>query len=151
MKSPSRLTSHLGFWLRSVSNQVSHSFARKVETTGVTVAEWVILRQLFEEGVEVAPSQVADSTNLSRGAVSKLIERLVQKKLVHREGAEGDRRYQTVKLTRAGGLLVPQLTKLADQNDEEFFGDLTKAEKTALMNALKKIVEAKGIQEIPTE
>lgn len=148
---PSDLKSHLGFWLRSVSNQVSHSFARKVEESGVTVAEWVILRELYENKVDVAPSVVAKNAKLSRGAVSKLIERLVTKKLVDRKESFDDRRYQTVKLTKSGELLVPKLSKLADQNDEEFFGELTKLEKSSLLKTLKKIVETKGIDEIPTE
>ena len=46
----SDLTAHLGYWLRYVSNHVSHAFARKVEARGVTVAEWVLLRQLLESG-----------------------------------------------------------------------------------------------------
>ena len=35
----SDLTSHLGYWLRHVSNHVSHAFARKLESRDVTVAE----------------------------------------------------------------------------------------------------------------
>jgi hypothetical protein len=38
------LESHLGYWLRAVSNQVSGAFAARVETLGVSVAEWVVLR-----------------------------------------------------------------------------------------------------------
>lgn len=41
---PSQLESDLGYWLRSVSNAVSRSFARKVEGEGVTVAEGVFLQ-----------------------------------------------------------------------------------------------------------
>ena len=49
------LTAHVGYWLRYVSNHVSHAFARKLEREGVTVAEWVILRELFESDA-VAPA-----------------------------------------------------------------------------------------------
>jgi DNA-binding MarR family transcriptional regulator len=150
-ESPSPLKSHLGFWLRTVSNQVSQSFARKVEASGVTVAEWVILRELFENEHEVAPSLVAKNTQLSRGAVSKLIDRLVLKKLVYRKGSAEDRRYQTVTLTKAAESLVPKLAKLADENDEEFFGELSKTEKQNLQYILQKIVDTNGISEIPTE
>ncbi|MEI9903207.1 MAG: hypothetical protein WDN06_03970 [Asticcacaulis sp.] len=48
MTSPSHLEAHLGYWMRFVSNHVSQAFARKVEAHGVTVAEWVVLRELFE-------------------------------------------------------------------------------------------------------
>lgn len=150
-KETSHLTSHIGFWLRRVSNQVSYSFARKVEASGITVAEWVILRELFEIDEAVAPSLLAENTQLTRGAVSKLIERLVIKKLVDRKDSKEDRRYQTVSLTKTGKVLVPKLAKKADENDDEFFNELTKTEKTQLLNILKKIVESKGITNIPIE
>ena len=52
----SDLTTHLGYWLRLVSNPVSQAFARKVELAGVTVAEWVFLRALLaRESVASAP------------------------------------------------------------------------------------------------
>src|ERR687892_599759 len=96
--SPVSLQSHTGFWLRFVSNHVSHSFARKLTNTGVTVAEWVILRELFDAG-ETSPSRLATSSGLTRGAVSKLIDRLLTKGLVSRAEANNDRRFQDVNLT----------------------------------------------------
>src|SRR5579862_5844947 len=95
------LKSHIGFWLRVVSNHVSHTFARKLEGSGVTVAEWVILREMFDSA-STSPSALATATGLTRGAISKLIDRLVQKKLASRAEASGDRRFQDVKLTSAG-------------------------------------------------
>jgi hypothetical protein len=56
---PSQLTSHIGFWMRLVSNNVSHAFARKLEASGVTVAEWVILREMFGGDDTTSPSIVA--------------------------------------------------------------------------------------------
>ena len=43
----SDLTDHLGFWLRYVSNHVSHAFAVKLAGKDVTAAEWVVLRALY--------------------------------------------------------------------------------------------------------
>ena len=60
MKKPSTLEDHAGYWLRYVSNHVSHAFARKVEAQGVTVAEWVLLREMFNTGA-ANPSQLADT------------------------------------------------------------------------------------------
>src|SRR3984885_11018294 len=96
----SDLRSHTGFWLRFVSNHVSHSFAQKLVGSGVTVAEWVVLREMFDTST-TSPSALAAATGLTRGAISKLIERLVQKDLVSRAEAPGDRRFQDVGLTSA--------------------------------------------------
>jgi DNA-binding MarR family transcriptional regulator len=147
--SPASLHSHTGFWLRFVSNHVSYSFARKLTDTGVTVAEWVILRELFDAG-ETSPSCLAASSGLTRGAVSKLINRLFHKGLVNRAEADADRRYQDVKLTAAGRALVPELARLADQNDEEFFSHLSTKEREALVAILKKLVTANKLKKIPT-
>jgi DNA-binding MarR family transcriptional regulator len=147
---PPALKSHIGFWLRFVSNHVSHSFARKLEGSGVTVAEWVIVREMFD--VEVtSPSAVAKSTGLSRGAVSKLIDRLLEKRLLTRAEAASDRRFQEIRLTAVGRKLVPHLAALADKNDEEFFHHLSHEERKHLVTTLKKLVEANKLSKIPTE
>jgi DNA-binding MarR family transcriptional regulator len=145
----SNIESHTGFWLRFVSNHVSHSFARKLANTGVTVAEWVILRELFDTG-ETSPSQLAASSGLTRGAVSKLVDRLLRKDLVSRAEAAEDRRFQDVELTPAGRALVPRLATLADQNDEEFFSHLSVKERGVLVTTLRKLVAANKLKKIPT-
>ena len=87
----SPLESHLGYWLRYVSNHVSHAFALKVAARGVTVAEWVVLRELYDG--ESAPSAVADRLGMTRGAISKLADRLIAKGLIARRASAGDRRF----------------------------------------------------------
>lgn len=146
----SDLQTHTGFWLRYVSNHVSHAFARKVEELGVTVAEWVILREMYAAD-SVAPSELAERTGLTRGAVSKLAERLLGKKLISRAYSKEDRRWQTLSLTAAGKRLVPQLAKLADINDEEFFACLSVRERAALLETLKKLVKLNHLSTLPVD
>jgi MarR family transcriptional regulator, lower aerobic nicotinate degradation pathway regulator len=146
----SALEDHVGYWLRFVSNHVSHAFKRKLEEHGVTVAEWVILRELFRlEGT--APNQLATNLGLTRGAISKLIERLVKKELVDRVASEKDRRYQRVTLTAAGYLLVPQLAALADQNDAEFFGHLAQTHRKSLIQLMREIVRLHQLKDVPID
>jgi DNA-binding MarR family transcriptional regulator len=146
----SDLKKHLGFWMRFVSNHVSYAFARKLFDTGVTVAEWVVLREMYGHK-ELSPSVLADLTGMTRGAASKLVDRLVGKKLVTREERTDDRRFQDIALTPAGRRLVPALAALADQNDEEFFSLLPAAEREALLATLKKLVQAHGLHKLPAE
>lgn len=147
--SPSLLTAHLGYWLRFVSNHVSHHFRMEVEAYGVTVAEWVVLRELLRLG-PVNPSQIADSLGMTRGAISKLAERLVVKKLVRRRtSAGGDKRFQTVDLTAAGKKLIPVLARLADRNDFEFFGHLTAQERSQMTATLQEIVRRRALSGVP--
>ncbi len=146
----SELKKHVGFWMRFVSNHVSHGFARRLLESEVTVAEWVVMREMYGRE-ETAPSELADLTGMTRGAASKLVDRLVGKGLVTRKDRTDDRRFQQIALTVAGQKLVPALAALADRNDEEFFAPLTKSEREGLLATLKKLVQAHGLQKFPTE
>jgi DNA-binding MarR family transcriptional regulator len=149
-KPTSALADHAGYWLRYVSNHVSHAFAQKVEAQGVTVAEWVLLRAMLDAGA-ANPSQLADSLGMTRGAVSKLVERLCQKKLALRSPSDGDRRFQTIELTPGGKRLVPVLARLADENDREFFGHLRPEEKSGVIGLLQDIVRRHGWKDLPVD
>ncbi|MGH6753000.1 MAG: MarR family winged helix-turn-helix transcriptional regulator, partial [Bradyrhizobium sp.] len=92
------LTSHLGYWLRYVSNHVSHSFARKLASKDVTVAEWAVMRTLFTKG-RAAPSTIATAMGMTRGAITKLADRLIAKGLLIRSINPEDGRAQTLALT----------------------------------------------------
>lgn len=146
----SNLEQHLGYWLRFVSNHVSHAFAQKVEARGVTVAEWAVLRQLLDIG-PANPSQLADQMGMTRGAISKLVERLRRKELVALEVSDVDRRYQSVTLTKAGKKLVPLLARLADENDQEFFGHLSAKQQDELAGRLKELVLRHGWKDVPIQ
>ena len=147
---PSPLDAHVGFWLRFVSNHVSHAFRQKVEAHGVTVAEWVLLRQLLTSGA-TAPSGVAQALGMSRGAISKLVDRLFAKKLVTRTAGAEDKRFQSISLTAAGRKLVPTLAALADANDAEFFGHLSDKQRNQWVALMKDIVQRHGLRDVPIE
>ncbi|MFT3787915.1 MAG: MarR family transcriptional regulator [Tepidisphaeraceae bacterium] len=148
--SVSPLTCHLGYWMRMVSNQVSHRFSVKVEAHGVTVAEWVVMRELLRLG-EVSPSQLAEVMGMTRGAISKLIERLVIKRFIRRTSAGKDKRCQSITLTNSGQALVPVLARLADQNDEEFFGHLTIEQRSALLATLQQVARLREQNVVPID
>lgn len=145
---PSELDAHLGYWLRAVSNAVSQAFARKVEAEGVTVAEWVFLRALFDQD-GISPSQLADRMGMTKSAISKLADRLIEKELIQKGSSTVDRRGQTLALQASARKLVPRLARLADQNDAEFFGGLSPNERSLLMKMLRNIAAARDLKSTP--
>jgi DNA-binding MarR family transcriptional regulator len=146
--SPSDLHAHLGYWLRMVSNAVSRRFAREVEAEGVTVAEWVFLRAMYDCDA-IGPSQLAERMAMTRGAISKLAERLVEKDFVERQPNPDDGRAHTLALKPAGKAIVPRLAALADENDAAFFAELTPAERGQLQQMLERIVRERDLTDIP--
>src|ERR1700744_3378446 len=139
MTEAAELTDHLGYWLRIVSNHVSHSFARKLDAKGVTVAEWVLMRMLFGTA-PISPNRLADEMGMTRGAITKLADRLIERELIAREPSRHDARSQTLRLTKRGQVLVPQLAALADRNEAECFAHLSIRDKKELQRILKETV-----------
>ena len=147
---PSELTDHLGYSLRQVSNHVSQAFARKLADRQVTVAEWVLMRTLHgEDGV--APSQLAERMGLTRGAVTKLADRLVEKALLARVANPRDGRAQTLSLTDRGAAFVPELAALADRNEAECFAHLSPDDRAALSRILTGTIEHLGLRAPPVD
>ena len=150
MTTVSDLTTHTGYWMRMVSNAVSQEFARKVAGEGVTVAEWAFMRALYDQD-DMAPSALAEKMGMTRGAISKLADRLTEKRLVGRAEHAHDRRAHRLFLTEDGRAKVPVLAALADANDAAYFGMLTPEEHAALSRTLRTLVERRGIRTIPVD
>jgi DNA-binding MarR family transcriptional regulator len=146
--SVSELESHLGYWLRFVSNHVSAQFAALVEAQGVSVSEWVALRHLFGQD-ESSAAQLMAALGMTKGAISKVLTRLEEKGLVARLAAGTDKRAQAIRLTKSGRALVPVLAALADQNDAAFFGHLLPAQREQLFAMMQEVVRRSQLKEIP--
>ena len=137
MPKVAELDAHIGYRLRQVSNHVSHSFARKLSAEDVTAAEWVLMRMLYDKA-PTPPSRVAEIMGFTRGAITKLADRLIAKDLVVREADARDKRAQTLALTAKGRRTTPKLAALADENEAECFGHLSKQDERALRRILEE-------------
>ena len=125
------------------------AFAGKLAARDISVAEWVVLRELYDAAK--SPSLLAQKMGLTRGAITKLADRLLARKLVARAASAQDGRAQILSLTGQGRALVPQLAALADRNDAEFFAGLSPREGAALKSLLLKIVRGRDMRGTPTE
>jgi DNA-binding MarR family transcriptional regulator len=150
MTSTSELTDHTGYWLRMVSNAVSQEFARKVSGEDVTVAEWSFMRALYDSQ-PMSPSILAEKMGMTKGAISKLAERLVAKGLVERAEDQQDKRAHSLSLTTEGRAKIPVLASFADENDAEFFGVLTKEEHETLDRILRILAERRELKSTPVD
>lgn len=134
----------LGHWLRCVSSQLAQALSREIEEMGITVTEWDVLRELYEG--ERRPSVLAEKLGLTRGAMSKLTQKLVIKLMITQQATAPDRRGRILALTDGGRAIVPLLAWIADQHDEAFFGGLDPQTRTALVRAMRMIVRRQGLR-----
>ncbi len=99
----------------------------------------------------IAPSLLAARMRMTKGAISKLADRLLEKDLVQREASPDDRRAHRLALTPAGRTLVPKLARIADANDASLFGVLTSDERRRLETLLRKIAVAHELKNVPID
>lgn len=146
----SALEVHLGYWMRRVSNHVSSAFAKALQDRQVSVAEWVVLSHL-DEHPEIRPAELAETIGLTRGAISKVLDKLEDKKYITRKTLESDNRGQMLFLTQKGRRVLPALREVADRNDQRFFDCLSAREKAVLGQLLRKLTRSNGISDVPVE
>lgn len=145
----SALESHLGFWLRFVSNQVSSRFENLLASHDISVAEWVAMRVLYGRS-DTTHAELISALGMTKGAASKIISKLEAKGFAARQLSKDSLREQVVFLTNTGNELVPKLAALADENDAYFFGHLADSQRQSLMALMKELVIHHQLKQVPT-
>ncbi len=137
---------NLGDLLRRAAQAAGETAALALAPHGVTPAEWAVMRTLHAHG-PAPPSVLADRLGLTRGAVTKLVDRLRAKALVVRARGAGDRRMQTIALTGAGAKLVPVLAEIADAAESATFAALPTARRATLATMLRTLDPASRLRD----
>jgi DNA-binding MarR family transcriptional regulator len=146
----SELDKHLGYLLRRVSNAVSAEFAGALQAKQTSVAEWVLMRNLYDRD-NAAPADLAKSLTMTRGAISKIIDKLEAKGWIRSKVNPEDHRGLCLTLTALGRRTVPELARIADSNDESFFGCLDNSESATLRRLLGKIAMYREMRDVPVD
>lgn len=141
---------YLGYWLRFVSNQVTNAFQQRLSSLDISVAEWLVLRVLWSHE-PCSSTEVCEELVIDKGVMSRLSDRLEKRGLILRTKNQKDRRNYSLELTKKGKDLVPELVKIADENDIHFFGHLSKDQFTYIMNLLKDIVARHDFKQKPMD
>lgn len=150
MDSVTDLATHTGYLLRMVSNAVSRDFARKLVGEGVTVAEWVMMRWLYDQ-TPTTPASMAKQMGMTRGAITKLADRLLKKGLVEISGNPDRRGGHLLSLSITGTAKVPVFAALADENDATFFSVLTDADHQLLRATLQALIGQHKLTATPVD
>ena len=144
------LETHLGYWLRLVSNHVSAEFTRGLQARQISIAEWVALRYLHDRH-DLTQGELARLLGMTRGAVSKVFDKLESKGWVTHQTKPDDHRVQVLSLTPEGKHLLPQLVEIADGNDRMHFDCLSAEEQATFKNLLKKLADVHHWHDVPVE
>lgn len=113
---------------------------------GLERAEFDVLAGLRRHGApyRMTPSQLADILLVTRGGMTKRIDRLEARGLVERLANGTDRRSLLVGLTERGRLLVDDLVARHTANESRLLAVLSPEERASLDGALRKLLVAIG-------
>jgi DNA-binding MarR family transcriptional regulator len=89
---------------------------------------------------------LARAIRLDRSTVVSVIDKLEARKLVARRQADGDRRSNTLWLTRDGKTLLDKLTGLVRAHEERLVAGFSQADRARLALLLQRILNAKKSQ-----
>lgn len=140
---------HLAYWLHYVGCRVFHALCLKTRGFGVTAAESLVLRKLYEVENGEMPIGLALSLGLSRGYISRLAVRLETKGLIHREKSLSDRRASILTLTDPGRALLSTLTALADKTNGRHFAAAGEPANETIERVLKWVVYRQRFRTLP--
>jgi DNA-binding MarR family transcriptional regulator len=138
----------LGYWLQLVGNAVSRALSVETGEFGVSASEWILLRELSGLG-RASPSALAHSLGITKGTVSKLIDRLKELDVVSVAVSRTDGREREVSLGALGRAMLPTLVQAAQENDERFFGHIAADERERIVAALKLVASRHALRPVP--
>jgi DNA-binding MarR family transcriptional regulator len=131
--------SHVNHWVRRTQVCFSKNFGKILKEARLIASEWAVLRELYGPGRR-SPVDLAQVMGMSKGGMSKLIDRLVNKGYVVKEVQELDRRFRGIWLTKQGRACVPSIAAKEKSADRAFFGPLRGGGRYSLTKSLKQIL-----------
>ena len=116
-----------------------HQYLVKSASKPLTKTQYTILK-LLQRSESFLSSEIADLMQISRAAVSKNIDKLVNIKLVSRDVISKDRRTAKVSLLKAGKIIVEDFENSYTKRQELLFSVLNEQDKKHLASLLDKFV-----------
>ncbi len=121
------------------NNVIGEQFFKMLKEFGLAVPQYNVLRILREEAPDSVSIGFIKERMLERNSdVSRIVDRLYNKKLVERKENESDRRQKDVLITKKGVDLLGKMTDCEEQEDANL-SKLSKKEVKLLNELLDKI------------
>jgi DNA-binding MarR family transcriptional regulator len=126
--------------LLHTADLMGRHLARGIEPGGVTLQQYNVLRILRGAGPEGIPTlEIAERMIEQTPGITRLLDRLEAKHLVHRERCPTDRRQVTCRISPTGLSLLARLDPAVESLDHSALAGLTKAETSQLVRLLDQL------------
>lgn len=138
--SPNRPQLTLGFALSDVARLMRRNFNRRVQSLGLTQAQWLLLARIARhEGAKQA--QLAEILEMQPISIARLVDRMEAAGWVERRPDPKDRRAVNLYLTKKAEPILDQMWDRAEETQALALAGLSPAAKEDLASALGTIRE----------
>ncbi len=129
----------VGYLMRRVTLSIAHGVDQRLESVGLTNAQWVPLLKLHL-GRAVNVAELARECEVDAGAMTRMLDRLEAKQLIRRVRSTDDRRVVNLELTEEGVKAARQIPGvLCDVQNAHLVG-FAPAEWEALKSNLRRML-----------
>jgi len=132
------LEAHIGYLLSKLGSLAASRFEREIAPFGLNRMQFGLLKILDAAGPSSQHVLSAD-LGMPPSRMVALVDDLEAQQLVARERSDTDRRVNVVRLTNRGSSLLAQVTKVSLEWEDELLRDLTSAERTQLVDLLRRV------------
>jgi len=132
------LSRNFGFLLNDVARLMRTVYDRRVKSLGLTRSQWWVLNHLFR-GDGVTQTELAETLEIEKATLGRLLDRLEAKGWVRREDDATDRRAWRVYLTDEVGPAMRELRAVAAELRRDALAGLSAAERERFVDTLLAI------------
>lgn len=129
------LTRNFGFLLNDVARLLRTTYDRRVRSLGLTRSQWWVLTHLFRAD-GVTQSELADTLEVEKPTLGRLLDRLEAKGWVRREADANDRRARRVHLTQAAEPALGTMRAIAAEVRRDAMSGLSAEERERFVDVL---------------
>ncbi len=132
------LERNFGFILHDVARLLRTTYDRRVRDLGLTRSQWWVLTHLFRKD-GITQSELAETLELERPSLGRLLDRLEAKGWVRRTPDPRDRRAKRVSLTDAAQTPMRVMREVAAGVREDALSSLNAADRDRFVDTLLTI------------
>jgi DNA-binding MarR family transcriptional regulator len=132
--------SGIGYLLRRTSNLLTARIEARFAGFDVTFMQWVVLLHIRDK-IAMTAAEIGRSVGHDSGAMTRLVDHLVQRGLVERCRSSRDRRIVTLSLTDQGSRTVASLAPSVIDCLNQAVATFTREEADTLTRLLTKLID----------
>jgi DNA-binding MarR family transcriptional regulator len=138
------LDDYLPYLINRVGSALVTTFTREtLEPLGLSIAMWRVLVALTHNGPQ-RQIDLAEMTSIDASTLSRLVSRLVQRKLVTRQRSRTNNREVVVQLSKPGRDMLDRLIPVAKQLEATAIAGLSASDLALVKRSLRSMYENLG-------